>query len=92
MNPNITVSIDRLILDGLPIEGMVPDTLAAEVQLALEGLLAERGVHEDIAAGGAWGSIRGGEITGADRDPEQLGTQIARAIHTGLGGQRGEGS
>jgi hypothetical protein len=90
MSSNITVSIDRLILDSLPTEGMSSEALSAEVRRELASLLAERGMHKGIAAGGAWGSIRGGEITGIEADPGQLGTQIAQAIHAGLGGQRGE--
>lgn len=86
---NINVHIDRLILDGLDLDGLDPDALSGDVRLALERLLVERGPHDSLAAGGSWGSVRGGDLSGPTAPHEDLGSRIADAIYAGLSGQEG---
>ena len=89
MKPHVNLHIDRLILDGVPLDGLDADVLSNEVRLALASVLAARGLRGSIAAGGAWDSIRGAEIAAAEAHPDGLGTRIAHAIHAGLEGKEG---
>lgn len=89
MRPNIHVHIDRLLLDGVPADGLDPQQLSADVRSALEQLLAERGLDARLAAGGSWHRVRGGDLGGTD-GPVGLGEQIAHAVHDGLSGGEGQ--
>lgn len=89
MRPDIHLHIDRLVLDGLPIDGIDPDALADSVRAALRGLLADQGIHEGLAADGARNAIRGGTIQHLEPSVQGLGQQIAHAIHAGLIGNEG---
>ena len=91
MRPDIHLQIDRLVLDGLPIDGIDPDALAEDVRAALQGLLADQGIHEGLASGGARNAIRGGTIQHPEPSVQGLGRQIAQAIHAGLTGNGGSG-
>ena len=86
MRPDIHLQIDRLVLDGLPIDGIDPGALAEDVRAALQGLLADQGIHEGLASGGARNAIRGGTIQHPEPSVQGLGRQIAQAIHAGLTG------
>jgi hypothetical protein len=88
---NITVHIERLILDGFP-----PDTLdAAQVQAAVElelaRLLADGGLGAEIAAGGAFATRQAAPIASPAQPPQALGAQIAGAVYGGLGNAKAAG-
>jgi len=86
---NINVSIERLILDGLPLAHSQRPLVQAAVEAELARLLAAGGLAANLQAGGALPSIPGGSIqfTG-DNNPSQLGQQIAHAVYAGIGGNR----
>ena len=84
---NINLHIERLILDGLPVEAGHGAAIREAVETELARLLA----GEDSAnhlSGGAVPSVRAAEIRLAQRDtPGQLGRQIAGSIYGGISKQ-----
>ena len=50
---NIHLNIDRLILDGLPIDRAQAPAVQAAVEAELSRLLTERGVSAEFQTGGA---------------------------------------
>jgi len=83
---NVKLHIDRLVLDGIDLKGAQRSVLQAAVEAELARLLAEGGVGETWAAGGAVPVVRadGFQMSG-ERNPEQLGRQIAGAVYGGIG-------
>lgn len=88
-NPNITISIERLILDGLPLTHAQHPLLQAAIEAELARLLAADGLAHDLQSGGAFPRVPVGSIqlTGHDT-PMHLGQQIARAVHSSIGGSK----
>lgn len=86
---SISVHIERLVLDALP--PGVDDTsrLAEAVQAELVRLLQDSGLRPDLAAGGNFAGIRGGELHGLASQPDAFAGQIAAAIHGGLAAPEG---
>jgi hypothetical protein len=77
---NINVFIERLILDGLPIDRTQGPLIHAAVEIELRRLLAERGM--DQSSGGAVPYLPATAIQlTRDSGPAHLGHQIAGAIH-----------
>jgi hypothetical protein len=82
----IELHIERLILDGLPIERMDGPMVQAAVESELARLLTAEGLHPALLSGGAMPSVRGGSIQlTSDSNPTSLGTEIAQAAYGGLG-------
>ena len=78
----IRVHIDRLVLDGLPVERRHAPAVRAAVEAVLGRLLADGGVGGAFGAGGAVPRLSGGTIVvGAATPPDVLGSQIAQAVH-----------
>jgi hypothetical protein len=88
-NPNINISIERLILEGLPLTHVQHPLLQAAIEAELSRLLAADGLAHDLQSGGAFPRVPGSGIrlTGNDT-PAYLGQQIARAIHSSIGGSK----
>ena len=88
-NPNITIHIERLVLDGLPIAHSQSPLLQAAIEAELSRLLAADGLATDLQTGGAFPRVPGGNIqlTG-NTHPAHLGQQIARAVHGSIGGNK----
>lgn len=83
---NINLHIERLILDGLPIEPRQRAQVQAAVEAELARQLMAGGLSSELLAGGPLPSLRTGAIqltneTGA----AHLGAQIARAVYGGIG-------
>ena len=86
---NINLHIERLILDGLPLEPHQGPLVRAAVAAALGRLLAEGGLSPQLAAGGALPSVRAAALRlGAGVAPAQVGQQIAHAVYGGIGETR----
>lgn len=84
---NTNVHIERLVLDGIDLPYPQRQRLQAAVEAELVRLLAAGGVAPGLRAGGAVPSLPGGTVQLAEAgDPTHLGTQIARAVHGGIGG------
>ncbi|MDH3287861.1 MAG: hypothetical protein OEP48_09105 [Betaproteobacteria bacterium] len=85
---NINLHIERLILDGLPLEQRQGPHLQAAVERELTRLLAS-GSIEVFNTGGTLASIRGSSIRVAEgAKPAGLGKQIAAVVYGGLGGRQ----
>lgn len=83
---NITLHIDRLILNGVNISHRQRHLLQASVQTELARLLAEGGVSLGLVSGGALplASVKGIQSANGD-DPVQLGRQIVQSLYGGIG-------
>jgi hypothetical protein len=86
---NINVSIERLILDRLPLTHSQRPLVQAAIEAELARLLAAGGLATTLQAGGALPSIPGGSIQlASDGNPNMLGQQIAHAVYGVIGGNR----
>ena len=82
---NIHLHIERLILDGLPLEQRDGAQMRVAVEAELTRLLSESGLGESYANGGAFASLRADTIHATDTRPQPLGTQIAHAVYGSIG-------
>ena len=82
---NINLYIERLILDGLPVEqgegGFVGEALETE----LTRMLIESGLAKFLRSGGAFASLPVDPINANETSPHQLGQKIARSMYGGIG-------
>lgn len=82
----INLHIDRLVLDGLPIDHHHGPLVKAAVEAELSRLLTANGLANSLLTGGATPSVPAPGIeVSSDRNPAQLGQQIGRAIYGGIG-------
>jgi hypothetical protein len=82
---NIVIHIERLMLDGIPVErahhGALRNALTGELSRLLAG-----GVHPGLLSGGALAAVPGGSIElSRGASAARLGGQLARAVHGGIG-------
>ena len=79
---SIQVHIERLILDGLPLEAAHGPAVHAAIEAELTRLLAERGLGAGFRQGGALAAVRGVDVhlPSAPR-PELVGQQVGAAIY-----------
>jgi hypothetical protein len=83
----ISVNIDRLILDGIDLAPEQHGAFRAALAAELSRLLGEGGLDGGLAAGGAYYAARAGEIKLAEpASPAALGAQVARSVYGGIGG------
>jgi hypothetical protein len=83
---NINLHIDRLVLDGLPIEHQDGPLVKAAVEAELSRLLTANGLANSLMAGGAMPSTPApGLQMSSDSSPARLGQKIGRAIYGGIG-------
>lgn len=82
---NVNLHIERLILDGLPIESRHGSTLQASIETELGRLLAQGDLTSNWK-GGAVPTLRADAIQLASPStPVQLGRQIAGSIYGSIG-------
>lgn len=82
---NIFVHIERLILDGIPVEPGQHQALRVAVEAEVVRRLAQDGIAPDLQTGGAAPYASGGTIQLTPHDgPVQLGRQIGRAVYGGI--------
>ena len=83
---NINLHIERLILDGLPLEARDSAILRAAVEVELARLLTENNVAANRQTGEAAPSARADaiQLTG-ESNPAQIGRQIAGSIYESIG-------
>jgi len=87
--PNVQVYIERLILDGLPIERGQASHIQAAVEAELTRLLTENGLASNLQTGIAVPSVRANAIQlTSGHTPIQMGTQIAQSVYSGIGNTR----
>lgn len=83
---NINLHIERLVLDGLPIEASQRRVVQAAVEAELSRLLTVGGISASLQSGGAMPSLRADALQlNADSNPRQIGNQIAQSIYGGIG-------
>jgi hypothetical protein len=82
---NINLSIERLVLDGLPVNHSQGSLIGAAVETELSRLLATGGLETSLQSGGALPSVPVSAVELAAGNPAQLGRQIAQAVYGGIG-------
>ena len=84
---SVRIHIERLVLDGFGLNGASGSRVQAAVQSELARLLAGQGLSETLRAPAAMPSLRAGAFSPAPgASPAQLGREIARSVHAGIGG------
>ena len=83
---SINVHIERLVLDGLPVERHQAPLVQSAVEAELAQLLAAEGLASGLKSGGhATPRLDAPGIQlSNDSNPAQIGQQIARAVYVGL--------
>jgi hypothetical protein len=83
---NIQIHIERLILDGLPLERRQGPLVRAAIEAELLRLLTVHGLAPELRAGGAMPSVRARTIQHSSAsEPTLLGREIASAVFGGIG-------
>lgn len=81
----IQLHIDRLVLDGLPVDWASGPAVKAAVEAELTRLLSKGSLATELASGIAVPALRGGSINVADKvKPTALGRDIAGAVYRGI--------
>lgn len=87
--PDIHLHIERLVLDGLPLERSQGPQVQTAVEAELGRLLAEHGLAAGLQAGGASPSVAvAGIHLAPGSSPAHLGRQIAQSVFGGIGNAR----
>lgn len=82
----IQLHIDKLVLDGLPVDRTNGPAIKAAVEAELTRLLSRGGLTPELASGIAVPALRGGNIDASGKvEPSRLGRQIAGAVYRGIG-------
>jgi hypothetical protein len=85
----VRVHIERLILDGLPLGGLDGPRLQAALSEELTRLIGAQGISAELRNGGAYPSLPTEALFLArDENPRRLGTRVAKAVFSRIGGQR----
>ena len=85
-NRHITVHIERLVLDGLPVTFHERGILQAAFEAELVQLLTTGELSFDLQTGGVRSKVPAGVLAlKADDSPSALGKKLARAIYEGIG-------
>lgn len=82
---SLRLHIERLVLDGLPIQRSQGAVFQSALESELARLLTERGVPPALSQGGALARIDGGAFHLAPESKAQTtATQVAQAVYGGL--------
>jgi hypothetical protein len=85
---NINLHIERLVLDGLPVEAKDSAMLRAAIEAELTRLLTENGLSSGLQTGGVLPRLQANAIQlGTGGTPPQLGRQIARTVYGSIGNE-----
>jgi hypothetical protein len=83
---NINLHIERLILDGLPIEARQGALLKEAVEVELTRLLEQSGLSANLQMGITVPSLTAPSIQlNTEKNPTKIGQQIGQAIYKGVG-------
>jgi hypothetical protein len=81
----VNLHIERLILEGLPIERTQGPAVKAALEAELSRLISERGISSGLMATGAVPSVSADSIqTARGAAPANIGRQIARSVYGGI--------
>jgi hypothetical protein len=81
----IRVHIDRLVLEGMPVQRHEGLVVQRAVEKELARLLAEGGLAADLASGGAYPDVQAGNMHITGPGARAIGKGIARSIYGGIG-------
>jgi hypothetical protein len=85
----IELHIERLILDGLPVERRHGRLVQAAVEKELACLIGAHGLAREWQSGGAVPRVNAPSFGLANETlPSRLGQQIAQSIYASIGGRR----
>jgi hypothetical protein len=88
---NINVHIERLILDGLPVEACDSALVRAAVEAKLVRLLSERGIPSDLQTGVNKARILAPPLRlNSSTHAKEVGTQIGAGIYSAFAGLKHE--
>jgi len=83
---NINLHIERLVLEGIPLDPGQRPLLQTAVEAELTRLLTSGGLSDALQSGGALYNVRATGIQLANNgSPARLGEQIAGAVYRGIG-------
>ena len=86
---NIRLHIERIVLDGLPVDRTQSGRVRAAVVNELTSLLTTGGLGPECIASGAVPSVRGRDLlVEKGSGASEVGKQIARSVHAGIGRAR----
>ncbi len=86
---HIRVTIDRIILDGYPLDAAGRAALQASLESELGSLLAQGQLTPELLSGANLSALAAPPLSAVPGGPGALGRQIARSIAAGLtGGNR----
>jgi len=86
----INVHIERLVLEGLPLERAQASVVQLAVQQELTRLLGSHRIGPGLMSGGTTPHAQGSNLQFArEASPRQLGVQIAQSVHQGLAPETG---
>jgi hypothetical protein len=87
---NIKLHIERLVLDGLPVEAHQGALIQSAVETELERLIAGDGLRPELLSGGEFGSLRAGGVQFEQEfNAPRLGIRIAGALHRRIAADSG---
>lgn len=85
---NIRLHIERLVLDGLQLNGADGAQLKASLEAELGRLLSAGGINGAIAAGGTLPRVDAAPMqVRRGATPAQIGSGIAQSVFSGVGKQ-----
>lgn len=81
----VHIHIDRLVLNGLPIDASASASMRRAIEVELGRLIAQQpNISPELVAGGA-ADLRTSRVKVKEgQSPKQLGKSIARSLHGGL--------
>jgi hypothetical protein len=85
----ITVDIERLVLDGLPLTGADAPRVRAALEAELASMLAGGRLSHEFTSGGARPRVAAPDISlGAREAPRAIGRAVARSVHSAIWGAK----
>lgn len=82
----VNLHVERLVLDGLPLERAGGPAVKAAVEAELSRLISEKGISSELMADGAVPSVSVDSIQiSSGVSPAAIGKQIARSVYGGIG-------
>jgi hypothetical protein len=81
----IRIHIERLVLDGMPVQRHEGPLVQQAAETELARLLMEGGLSAELASGGAYPEVRAGDMNTIGTNPREIGKGIARAVYGGIG-------
>jgi len=83
---NISLNVERLVLDGLDLDARGRGVLQTAFEAELTRLLTEGGIAQELSGGRALAALQLPELaTPPGATPRQLGLALASSIYSGIG-------